>query len=215
MPVRLSTEKQIREDIKKYTVIAKQLSEVSDIPTWRNNISNRKPLAKGKKRQSSQRSNPASAISRSRQKALETLKDKLRSQKPPFMGRARLSCFESITGDRASRPEPMKGKEDVLPYTGRLLDKARSFEQRVAVDTEYCGLVRIVRDHADEIDFGLLQKLLPKNLEKESQRFHIDNEMEQLLPPKSASFLSGDIDCYFRQVARGFHEFDARDVPLA
>ncbi|KAM9926703.1 hypothetical protein OXX80_010512 [Metschnikowia pulcherrima] len=228
MPVRLRPEKQILEDIVKYKSIVQDLGDAGDIPTRRNKSRKQIRQPKGKKRKCTTRRGTGQSAAGSKLKALENIKRKISSQKPSFMGgKAPLAGLHpgphSSVNTRGSIDHtPKDGEEthispklkDSFPKVKGIDFYARSFEQKVSVQTNYNQMIKTVRENADGIDFGLSWKILPKNLGKERERFHFDHEADRIMFHQSGSILSGDIDFYFRHLGQTFSETNARNVPL-
>lgn len=89
-----------------------------------------------------------------------------------------------------------------------------SFQQRVLTRHTYEQMIKCIRERVDDIDFGLLSRFLPKNLELESQRFHIDYpaDYEQLY--SRGSVFSDDIDQFFKQLSGSIPKSDPSFIPL-
>lgn len=89
-----------------------------------------------------------------------------------------------------------------------------SFDHSIMTTNTYESLIRTIREKAEDIDFGLLCKFLPKNLEAEKQRFHIDFEADQgHIYPRGRLF-SDDIDYFFKQLSDSIPSNGTDTIPL-
>lgn len=63
-------------------------------------------------------------------------------------------------------------------------------------------MVEKIRDASDDIDFGMMWRLLPKNIEAEKQRFRVESpEADKLVWQMQTAVFSDDIDLFFRQIS--------------
>lgn len=89
-----------------------------------------------------------------------------------------------------------------------------SFEQKILRNHTYEGLIKCIRERVDDIDFGLLSRFLPKNLELEKQRFHIDYPADYGQLYSRGSVFSDDIDHFFKQLSDSIPRNETTYIPL-
>lgn len=98
--------------------------------------------------------------------------------------------------------------------SAKLADKATSFQDKISLESLYDTMIEMVRDSSKDIDFGMLLRLLPKNIELEKRRFQVENtEAEKLLWNMQRAMFSDDIDMFFRQIS-GRPVGVANSIPL-
>jgi len=92
--------------------------------------------------------------------------------------------------------------------------KAITFENKVMAGNLYSELVEKIRDASNDIDFGMLWKLLPKNIDLEKEKFNVENkEADKLLWKMLTAAFSDDIDLFFRKIS-GWPLDNAQSLPL-
>lgn len=95
-----------------------------------------------------------------------------------------------------------------------LRERAVHFEDKVVTQNLYSALVEKIRDASDDIDFGMLWRLLPKNIAVERASFNVENkEADKLLWTTQAAAFSDDIDLFFRQIS-GWPLENTQSLPL-
>lgn len=101
-----------------------------------------------------------------------------------------------------------------LLSTAPLSEKAVTFKEKVVTQNLYSALIEKIRDASDDIDYGMLWRLLPKNIEVEKNRFNVENEEgDKLLWKMQTAAFSDDIDIFFRQIS-GRPLDTAQSLPL-
>lgn len=79
--------------------------------------------------------------------------------------------------------------------------EGQSFKHMITTENTYERLIETIRNKSDDIDFGLLCNLLPKNIEYEKRRFHVNFDVDHSdLYPRGLVF-SDDIDQFFKQLS--------------
>lgn len=95
-----------------------------------------------------------------------------------------------------------------------LRERAVTFEDKVVTQNLYSALVEKIRDASDDIDFGMLWRLVPKNIAVERASFSVENkEADKLLWTTQAAAFSDDIDLFFRQIS-GWPLENSQSLPL-
>lgn len=154
------------------------------------------------------------------EKAKQTVDDKKRSGneiKRRMGARTRSrSHMEKKTGSPSSLKGIATAKKLPSPLlsTAPLSEKAVTFQEKVVTQNLYSTLMEKIRDASDDIDFGMLWRLLPKNIEVERSRFKVENEEgDKLLWKMQTAAFSDDIDLFFRQISGRLLD-TAQSLPL-
>lgn len=187
---------ELSSDILKYNEIVSRSKDLEkDIPPKRGNWAE-KPRRSARIVKKSRRRQSPRQKAKEKKKPHRPAKDKKKLHRPAY----------SFTRVSVKREE---GSENAL-----MRAKAKSFEQQVITQNSYTDLIRIIRNQSD-LDFSMMCKLLPKNLDYEKERFRCDNAgTEPLVSMMNASVFSNDIDQFFRQLSDVVVPFVENSVPL-
>lgn len=90
--------------------------------------------------------------------------------------------------------------------------EGRSFEYKILTDNTYEELIKIIRERAGDIDFGLLSGFLPKNLQLEKLRFHVEFEADRSQLYPRASVFSDNIDQFCKQLSNSVSQNDLQNI---
>lgn len=129
-----------------------------------------------------------------------TVQKRPSQNKPSKRGRKKAFKLEKPTYTKSeTRPKSWLPKLQSKPLrdgVGDIHGKATSFHDKLSLQLSYSLMIEQIRGHAESIDFGLAQRLLPKNIAHESAKFDIS----LLAPPlrQGPSLYSDDIDLFLR-----------------
>lgn len=178
----------MNEDLKKYEEIVKRCENLDDLPPRRikrlekavpEKVEIRKPQVTRPGKQRAAKKQPKVH----KNNTLDTKKPALK--KPSFIHKA------LTPKDKKIPPETLR-------------KKAHSFENQFMVNNSYEKMIAILKDSdKDTVDFGMLWKLLPKNLEYENKRFTFeqnDSELLSVMRSQKGLPFSEDIDRFLQQL---------------